>query len=157
MDGYNGYNGNNGNNGFNGYNRFEEEGYASNYERWQAAKRQPAKCPGKEVTTLVFGINALFWAALGLLFCWFPICCFIYVIGAGCMSGVSLVFHNKVMMEAEVTTKKVHVGKKLAVAALIVSGVALLLTIIFMAGCGMSVFNGASTYSPSPTYTYYSF
>ncbi len=146
--------------GFNGYNRFDEDqGYATNYERFRAARRQPSKCPGKEITAMIFGINTLFWSVLALLFCWFPLCCFIYVIGAVIMAAVVFVLHNRVMLEAEVTTKKVHIGKKLAVAGLIVGGVALLLTIIFMAGCGMSVFNGATNGYPghSTPYTYYSF
>lgn len=92
----------------------------------------PVVCPGKEITSMVFGINALVWGIFSAFFCWHIICAAIYgLMSIGC-GIVALVLHKKVLEEATFTTKKVALGKKLGIAGIICSAIAIVLSIIVL-------------------------
>ncbi|MBO5238400.1 MAG: hypothetical protein J6B50_06470 [Lachnospiraceae bacterium] len=98
----------------------------------QAYYTEPVSCPGKEITSMVFGINALVWGVFGLLFCWHIVLAIAYgVVGIGCAIP-SLVLFSQVKKIATVITKKGEIGKKLAIAGLICSIVAIVLSIILL-------------------------
>ncbi len=113
------------------------------------------KCPGKEITGMILGINALVWSVLGAMFCWMPLYGIIFgtlypLMGIGC--GVAAnILHKKVLEQATVTTKKIHIGKKLATAGIIVGAVSIGLAIMFLiiwiaAGVGFSKLGRYSYY-----------
>ena len=93
------------------------------------------KCPGKEISGRVFGINALVWGILALILAWIPF----YGLFFGGIYGafgivfaiVTFVLSNKVFEQATVITNKIKNGKKLAKAGLIISIIAVCLSIAF--------------------------
>lgn len=90
------------------------------------------RCPGKEITSMIFGINALVWGVLGDLFFWNPIISIVYgLIAVGCAIP-ALVLSKQVYEVATVTTKKVATGKKLAIAGIICGCAGLVITIIIL-------------------------
>lgn len=108
----------------------------------QATYQQPVytsnpgevKCPGKEITGMVLGINSLAWSIFGLFFGWIPFYGMIFgivygIIGIGCGIATNII-HNKVLEQATVITNKIRNGKKLATAGIIVGAVAIGLSII---------------------------
>ncbi|MCR4617280.1 MAG: hypothetical protein K5669_03705, partial [Lachnospiraceae bacterium] len=83
------------------------------------------KCPGKEITGMVFGINALVWGVLAIILAWFPFYGLIFglsygIVGIAC-AIVTFVLYNKVKEQATVITNKILRGRSLAKAGLIVS------------------------------------
>ena len=99
---------------------------------YQGNAQAPVVCPGKEITSMVFGINALVWGIFSAFFCWHIICAAIYgLMSIGC-GIVALVLHKKVLEEATFTTKKVALGKKLGIAGIICSAIAIVLSIIVL-------------------------
>lgn len=90
------------------------------------------RCPGKEISGLVLGINSIFWSAFGLIFCWYAALGITYgVIGIVC-GIVALVLHKKVMEQATVITKKIKVAKTLGTIGIIVGAVLIVLSIILL-------------------------
>ncbi len=105
-------------------------------EPYQQISRTPeVKCPGKEISGLVFGINALVWGILALMLAWIPF----YGLFFGGIYGtfgivfaiVTFVLSNKVFFYLSVITNKIKNGKKLARAGLIISIIAVCLAIAF--------------------------
>lgn len=92
------------------------------------------KCPGKEITGMIMGINSLLWGSLAFLFCWHIVISFIYGgIGIG-FAIAAFVLHKQVMETATHITKKITVGKNLATAGMICSCVAIGLSIVVIVG-----------------------
>ena len=143
MDGYN-YN----NNGY-----VNQAGPAQDLQGYQ---HQPVRCPGKEITGLVFGINALVWGILGTLFSWIPFYGMIFSViwggmGIGC-GIVAIIMHKQVHEVAEEITNKVETGKKLAIPGIVIDAIGIVISvivIIFMVAIlGVSAFAAASQYRP---------
>ena len=98
----------------------------------QAYYTEPVRCPGKEITSMVFGINALVWGVFGLVFCWHIVLAIVYgVVGIGC--GITaIVLFKQVKNIATVITKKGEVGNKLGIAGLICSILAIVISILVL-------------------------
>lgn len=99
-----------------------------------SATSAPKRCPGKEIAGMVLGINGLAWPVIGLFCCVIPvsggIIGIIYgMIGIGC-SIAAIILHNKCVEQADYITKKIVIGKKLAIAGLICGGVGIVLGIV---------------------------
>ena len=122
MDGYN-YDNNN--------NYMNQAGPAPDLQGYQ---HQPVRCPGKEITGLVFGINALVWGILGTMFSWIPFYGMIFSViwggmGIGC-GIVAIMMHKQVHEIAEEITNKVETGKKLAVPGIIIGAIGIAISVI---------------------------
>ena len=105
------------------------------YNPYQQQAPVGTRCPGKEITGLVLGINSLVWSVLAAMFCWMPFYGLIFGLIYG-LFGIGFaiatnILHGKVMEQATITTKKIHTGKKLAKAGLIVGIIAIALSILF--------------------------
>ncbi len=100
----------------------------------QPQKPAGIQCPGKEITGMIFGINALVWGILSLIVCWIPI----YSLILGTMYGVFAIafaivaktLANKVFAQATIITNKIRNGNKLATAGLVLGIIGLVLSII---------------------------
>jgi len=117
--------------GAGGAGGYGNTGYNGNvYNQRYAPLSNEVKCPGKEITSMILGIFSLFYGVFGIFFCWMPVYAWIFgLFAVGC--GIpSIVLHNSVMKIATVTTKKVKVGKNLAVAGIITGAAAMVLDII---------------------------
>ncbi len=92
------------------------------------------RCPGKEIAGLVLGINALVWSVLGAFFSWMPFYGLIFgLIWGGFGVGFAIatnILYKKVMEQATIITNKIHTGKKLAKAGLIVGIIAMALSVV---------------------------
>lgn len=106
---------------------------------------KPVGCPGKEITGMILGINALTWPVLGLMFCIIPISggiiSIVYgLLGVGCAIP-AMILYNKVNEQADYMTKKIITGRKLAIAGLIVGAVGVFMGILaiclWVAGIGI--------------------
>ena len=76
---------------------------------------------------MILGINALFTAGLALLFCWVKYMGALYGIGGIIMAVVVFILYYKVMMQAEETTKKIHVAKWLAIVSVAMAIISIIL------------------------------
>ena len=132
-----------------------DDGVATNYERIKAYQRVPSKCPGKEITALVLGIHSIVFAGLGLLFFWLSSFAIVYAVMSFIIAGVTFYMHYLVMLQAEITTKKVHIAKVLAIIGIALGVITLIATIAFQAAFGSRFYT--NRYTTQPTYTYYSF
>ena len=132
-----------------------DDGVATNYERIKAYQRVPSKCPGKEITALVLGIHSIVFAGLGLLFFWLPTFAIVYAVMSFIIAGVAFYMHYLVVLQAEITTKKVHIAKVLAIIGIALGVITLIATIAFQAAFGSRFYT--NRYTTQPTYTYYSF
>ena len=132
-----------------------DDGVATNYERIKAYQRVPSKCPGKEIVALVLGIHSIVFAGLGLLFFWLPSFAIVYAVMSFIIAGVTFYMHYLVMLQAEITTKKVHIAKVLAIIGIALGVITLIATIAFQAAFGSRFYT--NRYTTQPTYTYYSF
>ena len=111
------------------------------------------KCPGKEITGMVLGINSLAWSIFGLFFGWIPLYGMIFgivygIIGIGCGIATNII-HNKVLEQATVITNKIRNGKKLATAGIIVGAIAIGLSIIIGIVCIVAGVGAISKYGSS--------
>lgn len=180
MDGNNGY-GNNGygydsmNNGQAGYSQDPYQQPAYGQDMYQQAdysqpvysqpdlqgfKREPVKCPGKEITGLILGINSLVWSVLGTSMGCLPVYGLMFSIIWGLFGigfGIAaIILNKKVHEQAEEYTNKIEIAKKLSVAGIIVAAVGIVISIIvnvvLVAIYGVSLATMMSTYNNS-TYT----
>lgn len=104
------------------------------------------KCPGKEITGMILGINALLFGIFAIAFGWIPF-------GIGVIYGIvfalfgigtgiaAIVLWSKVCQQATVTTRKGLIGKNLGLAGIIVSGCGIVFSIICCAACASSFTN----------------
>ncbi len=115
------------------------------------------RCPGKEIAGLVLGINSLVWSVLAAFLSWIPFYGLIFgFIWGGFGIGFAIatnILHRKVMEQATLTTNKIHIGKKLAKAGLIVGIISIAVAVTFciiwvavigvaaMSSGGMSILN----------------
>ena len=122
----------------------------------------PVKCPGKEITGMVFGISALIWGVLTIIMGFVGIAVagtihryssylgsyrgsvasassqvyvygFVYAFMAIGCAIVTLVLRGKIYAVAQDISNKIKIGFGLAIAGLITGGIGLLLTIISLA------------------------
>lgn len=91
------------------------------------------KYPGKEITSMVFGINALVWGVFTIFFCWHIVLAMVYGVMSIGFGIVALVLRNQVYSSnATVFTGKANIGKKLGTAGIICGAVAMVLSIIII-------------------------
>lgn len=122
----------------------------------------PVKCPGKEITGMVFGISALIWGVLTIIMGFVGIAVagtihryssylgsfrgsvaasssqvfvygFVYAFMAIGCAIVTLVLRGKIYAVAQEISNKIKIGFGLAIAGLITGGIGLLITIISLA------------------------
>ena len=111
------------------------------------------KCPGKEITGFILGINSIVWGGLGLLCSFIPFYGMIFAFiwgGFGIGFGIATnILHKKVHEEATEITNKIETGKKLATPGIILSIVAMVLStivtiVLFAIGVGAAVIGSSS-------------
>lgn len=103
-----------------------------NYNHYNNSMPPQTKCPGKEITGMVLGINAIAWSGLGMLFCWHFALGLVYgLLGIGCGIGAT-VLHKKVHEQATYITNKIELGKKLGIAGIIVGSILLLISFLIL-------------------------
>ena len=92
------------------------------------------KCPGKEITGFILGINSIVWGGLSLLCGFIPFygMIFAFIWGAfGIGFGIATnILHKKVHEEATEITNKIETGKKLALPGIILSIVAMVISVV---------------------------
>lgn len=122
----------------------------------------PVKCPGKEITGMIFGISALIWGVIGIIMGFVGIAVagtiqryssylgsyrgsvasassqvyvygFVYAFMAIGCAIVTIVLRGKIFAVAQEISNKIKIGFGLAIAGLITGGIGLLLTIISLA------------------------
>ena len=120
------------NNGYNqnGYNRNNIGGYNRFNNLYE--EHIPSRCPGKEITALIFSIVSVISGIISILFFWYPTMGIIYGISTITYSIVSFVLHQKVMLQAEETTNKIHTAYKLAIGGVILGILAIIFAILFI-------------------------
>ena len=111
------------------------------------------KCPGKEITGFILGINSIVWGGLSLLCGFIPFYGMIFAFiwgGFGIGFGIATnILHKKVHEEATEITNKIETGKKLATPGIILSIVAMVLStivtiVLFAIGVGAAVIGSSS-------------
>ena len=111
------------------------------------------KCPGKEITGMVLGINSLVWSVFAIMFCWMPFYGIVFgiiygLMGIGCGIATN-VLHKKVLETATLITNKIRRGKGMATAGIIIGAIGIGLAIVFCivwvaAGIGLSKYGVGS-------------
>ena len=90
------------------------------------------RCPGKEITGMILGINSLLWGSLGLFFCWHIVIAIVYG-GFGIGFGIAAtILRKKVHEVANQITKKIEIGGKLGIAGIVCGAVSIVLGIMFV-------------------------
>lgn len=118
----------------------------------------PVMCPGKEITSMVFGINAIVWSGLGTLFGLIPLYGMIYyviwgLVGLGC-AITSKILYKKAKEQADYVTKKGETGNKLSNISFIVLGVGLLISIVMLI-IGIAIFGLSIAGAAASSASYY--
>lgn len=110
------------------------------------------RCPGKEITGLIMGIGSLVEGVAAAIFGMIPIYGIIYAIIFGLFGlglGITaILLHKKVHEQATVITKKIEIGKKLAIPGIITSGAGMALSILIstiVCAAGIAAFSGANS------------
>ena len=127
------------NQGYNNYNAAYNNTTPAYYTGYQDYQVKPVRCPGKEIVGLVFGINALVWGVLALLFCWHPMIGTIYALSAIAYSVVTFVMDKQIGEKAEEISSKIIYGKRMAIAGMIIGIVAIGITVVIVLVFGVAV------------------